>query len=87
MLTVTEAASAHLRRILDEAGQPEDVVARFVREGSKAALRADTVKSGDVTFEHEGQTVLVADEAVSEMLADRTLDVQETEDGPQIKLV
>ena len=84
MFTVTEAASAQLHNMLEEASAPEGMVARFVVKGTKLNMESDTVQPGDVTFEHEGQTVLVLDEATSEALADRKLVVKETEEGPQL---
>jgi Fe-S cluster assembly iron-binding protein IscA len=79
MLTMTEAAGAQLIQMLDDAEAPEGVAIRFVHEDEDVALRLDQPKDGDTTLDHEGRTVLVLDPQLAELLADRTLDVQEGE--------
>jgi len=82
MLTVTEAASARLAEILKQEEFPEEAAIRFVREAGGLRLQSDNERPGDTTFQHEGRTVLLLDEQVSELLADETLDV----DGPKLAL-
>ena len=41
----------------------------------------------DVTFSHKGSVVLVIDKQIYESLAHNTLDVTDTDDGPQLELI
>jgi len=82
MLTVTEAASACLAEILKREEVPEGAAVRFVHEEGGLRLQSDDERPGDTTFQHEGRTVLLLDEQVSELLADETLDA----DGPKLAL-
>ena len=76
MLTVTEAASAHLAQMLKQQDAPEDIAVRFVCEEQGIALQPDSERAGDTTFPHDGRTVLVLDAQVSELLAEDTLDLE-----------
>ena len=82
MLTVTEAASARLRQMLEQQSMPEETAVRFVYEGQGVALQQDRERAGDTTFQHEGRTVLLLDAQVSELLAEDTLDLE----GTKLKL-
>jgi Fe-S cluster assembly iron-binding protein IscA len=89
MLTMTEAAGAHLARKLVEAD--DDMAIRFVpKRGAKVrpkwGLRLDTARPTDETFAHRGKTVLVLDEEVAELLANEVLDVKSGDAGPKLKL-
>ncbi len=76
MLTITEAASARLAQLLDDQGLPEDVAVRFVFEGQGTALKQDSERPGNTTFQHGDLTVLLLDAQVSELLTEDTLDVE-----------
>lgn len=76
MLTVTDAASERLATILDEEGVPEDKAIRLVRNEEGLGMQPDSERPGDVSFAHDGRTVLVLDEQLSELLTEETLDVQ-----------
>ena len=82
MLTVTETASAQLAQILKEQDAPEDIAIRFVPEGQGIALRQDSERAGDTTFQHQDRTVLLLDAQVSELLGEATLSVE----GAQLTL-
>jgi hypothetical protein len=84
MLTVTETAGQHLSQVLEQA--PGNAVVRFIPQENGLAMHLDNVREGDLTFEHEDKTVLALEPRVAEALADRTLDVQPTEEGPQLAL-
>jgi Fe-S cluster assembly iron-binding protein IscA len=84
MLTLTESAGVHLTDALAEA--PEQAAVRLTVEQQSLAPRLDTAREDDVTFEHGGRTVLVLEPKLAEMLADRTLDTHETEQGPRLVL-
>jgi Fe-S cluster assembly iron-binding protein IscA len=79
MLTVTEAASAHLAQLLEQHDLPEDVAVRLVSEGQGIALEQDSERAGDTTFQHEGRTVLLLDADLSRLLDENTLDFEGTE--------
>jgi len=81
MLTLTDAASEHLAKLLDESDVPDEAAVRLVVREEGVALAADQPKPEDTTFEHNGKTILVLDEQVAEALNDRTLDVEDTEQG------
>lgn len=78
-LIVTDATSAHVAQVLDDHGLPEGIAVRVVSEGWGIALRQDSERPGDTTFQHEGRTVLLLGAEVSELLTEETLDVEGTE--------
>ena len=84
MLTVTDAARTYLAWMLDDAGAPEGTAIRLatLARGMKSTL--DTPVLSDEAFDHEGRTVLVLDGRVSRKLRERTLDVEQTENGPSL---
>jgi Fe-S cluster assembly iron-binding protein IscA len=86
MLTMTEAAGAHLVDLLGEAEAPEDVAIRFVVEPEGLSLRLDKERPGDESLSHEGKTVLLVDDQISEMLIDKTLDVTQSDEGLKLTL-
>jgi Fe-S cluster assembly iron-binding protein IscA len=86
MLTMTEAAGAHLVDLLGEAEVPEDVAIRFVVESEGLTLRLDKERPGDESLNHEGKTVLLVDEQMSTMLSDKTLDVDNSDEGLKLTL-
>ena len=87
MLMVTDAAVARLAGILAEAEAPDDIAVRLVLEGRGVSLQFDSPRPDDATFPHEGRTVLMIDEQVSKLLRDRTLDMEDTDDGPQLSVL
>lgn len=88
MLSVTQAAGARLARKLAKKRASDDVALRCVprRSGHGWRLRLDNARSGDVTFTHDGRTVLLLDAEVSESLANRTLDVNDSGARPRLSL-
>ncbi len=82
MLTVTEAASAHLAQLLEQHNLPDEVAVRFVYENEGIALQQDSERPGDTKFQHEDRTVLLLDPQMSELLNEGTLDV----DGASLTL-
>lgn len=86
MFSITEAAGAHLAGLLERAEAPEDVFARLEQEEGGLALRLGHADPGDNTFAHEGKTVLVLSDELHQQLADSTLDVEDTDQGPRLRL-
>ena len=85
MLTITEAAAAYLANKLDE--EPAGEAVRFVFGLQGLEPQPSVVLPGDTTFEHQGRIVLVLDKTMSQMLEDKTLDVEETKDGSTLRLL
>lgn len=87
MLTVTEAAGSYLADLLTQANAPDDTAIRFVLKDDTITPQVDHERPGDTTFEHAGSTILVLDASLSTVLEEKTLDVQETDDGLQLILL
>ena len=86
MLTLTEAAGAHLVEILADKNCPDDTAVRVVCKESRVSLVLDNEKPGDSTLEHEGRTVLLLDHQAAEHLGDETVNVEPTEAGVRLFL-
>jgi len=87
MFMMTETAAEYLSAVLDNANATEETAIRFVLEGNTLTPKLDNAQPGDATFDHEGRKVLVLDTQVSQVLADSTLDVQTTDEGPKLILL
>jgi hypothetical protein len=87
MFMMTETAGEYLIAVLDNANASEETAIRFVLEGNTLTPRLDNARPGDATFDYEGRRVLVLDGQVSQALAESTLDVQTTEEGPKLILL
>jgi len=87
MFAATDAACELLSEMLGQAEVPVDVAARFVIEDQKLSLKLDKERPGDSTFDHAGRTVLLVDQMVTDLLTGKTLDVQDSEGGPQLTLL
>ena len=85
MVAITKAAGAYLTHVLEQ--DPVGQTVRLVFGLRGLEPQPSAVLPGDTTFEHQGRTVLVLDEIMSQMLGDKTLDVEETEDGPRLRLL
>jgi Fe-S cluster assembly iron-binding protein IscA len=84
MVTVTDAAGAHMAQLLEQAGAQDDRVIRLVLDDHDIVPTMDQTRAGDTAFSYEGRTILVLDSLVVQTMADQTLDVQDTEDGLKI---
>ena len=84
MLSITEPAAEHLSKLLNEADAPEGSAARFVASQEGLSLQVDSPQADDKTVEHQGKTLLIMDSQVAELLDDKTLELEETEDGPTL---
>ena len=83
MLTVTEAARIFLAKLIELRGFSREIAIRVFFFGDRGlAMVGDSERVGDVTFQHEGRTVLLLGEYVSGLVADRCLVV----DGSELKL-
>jgi len=86
MVTVTDAAGAHMAQLLAQVGARDDLVIRLVLDEHDIVPTMDQGRAGDTAFSYEGRTVLVLDSLVVQTMAEQTLDVQDTEDGLKIVL-
>ena len=86
MLTVTPGAGVRLIRKLAHKGATEDMAMRFTRRPAGWKLRLDHARPADTAITHNGRIVLLLDEAVSQAMADMTLDVTDTKAGPRLAL-
>ena len=86
MFSMTAAAGAHFTGLLKRDEMSEDAVVRLEQEEDKLTLRIGEAHPGDSTFAHEGRTVLVVRDQLCQELADKTLDVKNTEKGPRLHL-
>lgn len=86
MLTVTEDAKAKFADMLDQGDAPEGVAIRLVVQDGGLAVTPDQEKPGDTTFEHAGRTVLLVEDQIVNHLEDRTIDVDQSEEGEQLKI-
>jgi Fe-S cluster assembly iron-binding protein IscA len=84
MLTVTDAAVRHMAEVLYQSDADDEMAIRFVQEGRTIVPKLDKERPGDATYDHEGSTVLLLDENVFALLENRTVDIQDTEDGTQL---
>jgi len=86
MLTVTDDAKTHLAEIIDKSNLPEEASIRLVAGDQGIGLAPDKPKDTDHAFEHEGRTVLVVAPELQTQLDDKTLSIQETEQGKQLSI-
>ena len=82
MLEVSEAARARLAHMLEQEAIPEEIAVRLVREPAGIALRGDSKRPGDETFQHGGRTVLVLDAVAAGLLSTSRLYI----DGAELAL-
>lgn len=88
MLTLTEAARAHLVQVLDQTEAPSNMTVRFVpAEGNRLTVYLDHTRPGDTTFVHDGKVVLVLDAQAAYALTQSTVDLlQSPNEEPQFVL-
>jgi len=84
MLTITEAAGGYLSKVLDDANAAPDTAVRLVVESNGLTAALDSERPGDASIDHDGRKVLLLDSQASQVLSERTLDVQATDDGPRL---
>jgi Fe-S cluster assembly iron-binding protein IscA len=87
MVNVTERAGERLKTMRDQViDQPDRCLRLGPTDGGQLGIFPDTVKDSDQVIEHGGVTVLAMDREVAEALADRTIDVDESEGAPRLTL-
>ena len=86
MFTVTAAALDRLARKLARKKPTDETTLRFTRREGGWRLSLDLARPADTAFSRDGRRVLVLDAAVSQAMANMTLDVKGTDSGPRLKL-
>jgi iron-sulfur cluster assembly protein len=86
MIHVTERAREMLKEALDEVIEGAPVTLRLGPTPSGLGLFPDTPRDDDEVVEHEGQPILLIDRDVGEALANKTIDVEESDDGSRLVL-
>jgi hypothetical protein len=86
VLTITSNASLCLAAALAEKQAGENMALRMVQNGDDWSLWLDHIQPDDVSFAHEGKTVLVLGSEASASLCTSVLDVEETPGGPVLSL-
>lgn len=86
MLQLTDRAGALLKEIQAQQEEAGEKVLRLVNRGDQYELAFDTAKEDDHVFQREGTDVLLVGPDVAELLADATIDAQDTPEGPRLTL-
>ncbi len=86
MLTVTPGARERLTRKLVRKKAGEDEAMRFTRKPGGWRLSVDRARLADTAITYQGRIVLLLDEVVSQAMTNATLDVQDTDGKPRLKL-
>ncbi|MBP7936339.1 MAG: hypothetical protein KA354_16995 [Phycisphaerae bacterium] len=86
MLTVTPAARERLTRKLTRKKAGKNEAMRFTRKPGGWRLSVDRAEANDTAIVHDGKILLLLDEAVSRAMTNATLDVQDTDAGPRLRL-
>ena len=86
MLTVTPGARERLTRKLVRKKAGEDEAMRFTRKPGGWRLSVDHARPADTAITYQGRIVLLLDEAASQAMTNATLDVQEADGKPRLKL-
>jgi Fe-S cluster assembly iron-binding protein IscA len=86
-LTVTEQAAAALKQHLEMQDRDADQVLRLVSdEAGNHGFRLDSPKVDDQVVHYDGEAVMVIEPSITEELADKVLDLQETPSGVSLTL-
>ena len=86
-LTVTEKATEALKGLLEtHEHEPEQVLRLISDEEGNHGLQLDVPKEEDQVVEHDGETVMVIDPALSDDLTGNVLDLKETPSGANLTI-
>lgn len=85
MITVTDKAKQELKKtLLDHTDEPEFGVRLTLGPAQQILLVLDREAPDDHVVEHEGSKVLLVEPQVASLLAEATLDTEDTPDGPKL---
>ena len=86
MLTVTDEAKTFLMGVIDQNSLPEDKTIRLTASPEGLGLAPDTPTDEDTTFEQDGRVVLAVADPIASQLADKSLSIDQTEQGPALAI-
>lgn len=86
MFTVTDDAKAHLATLIDDNNIPDDKAIRLTASAQGIGLAPDAPADSDLTFDHDGRTVLCIEPKLGEQLDGRSMSIHETEQGSQLSI-
>lgn len=86
MLTVTDDARVFLKDMIEKNEFPQDTTIRLVTNAEGLGLAPDTPNDEDTTFEHDGRIVLAVATPIATQLADKSLSIDQTEQGPTLAI-
>ena len=86
MLTVTDDAKVFLKDMIEKNEFPEDTTIRLVASAEGLGLSPDSTNEEDTTFEHDGRIVLAVATPIATQLADKSLSIDQTEQGPALAI-
>lgn len=86
MIAVTVRAKKELKRILvSSTNEPGACVRLYQNAQNHLGLSVDEARQDDHKIEHQGKTLLLVEERLSDLLNGITIDIEETPEG--VKLV
>jgi hypothetical protein len=85
MIAVTQDAKVFLKKVLEHNTDESEACLRLCldKEG-KLQLSIDKEQKGDQTIEHEGSTLLLAEEDIAEKCKGLTVDIEDTQEGTRL---
>ena len=86
MLVVSDSVTTYFSDWLREVDAPESACVRLILQRDGVEIAVDEVRPGDTCFESGDRTVLVLDSQVATLLENKSLDIRESDDGPQLAL-
>jgi hypothetical protein len=88
MIDITEHAKQELIRLLNAKVDWPGALLRLIDRGQgKLGLGIDIQKPDDLVIDYEGKRLMLVESALADNLADITLDVDDTPDGPELVLI
>ena len=85
MINVTDRARQELKRILSDAVGMSQARLRLIDRGQgKLGFGIDIEEPNDELLEHDGSTVLIVEQGLAIRLKRVTLDVDDTDKGPEL---
>jgi hypothetical protein len=86
MMQVTDKAKSLLKDAMESNNQAPGMMFRLMVDDNQLAVGLAPKEDGDVVYEKEGIAVLAAPTEVLELLGERTIDVEDTTEGPRLVL-
>ncbi len=88
MIEITEHAKQELHRLLINKVDWPGALLRLIDRGKgKLGLGIDIQKPDDLVIEYDSRKLILVESELAEHLADITLDVDDTPDGPELVII